>query len=219
MNITVENGRIRVTVSQEIAAKFTPHPAFTGGQTVEQALRGRLLSTAMTKLASAAELQLIEGEMISAESVREVAHNILMREYLGEHGHYNADETMMRYERGLRMSQGMENDVALAAAYARGVLQPISMDDARLYVESKVLNNDLSSRECATLEKTVSLLLNRLGVDATAAMDKALKSLQTQAEIERHYYQCRANIDGWEIEVIGDLPAYVGLSRLAPEVK
>ena len=219
MNITVENGRIRVTVSQEIAAKFTPNPAFTWGQTVEQALRGRLLSAAMTKLASAAELQLIQGETISAESVREVAHNILMREYLGEHGHYNADETMMRYERGLRMSQGMENDVALAAAYARGVLQPISMDDARLYVESKVLNNDLSSRECATLEKTVSLLLNRLGVDATAAMDKALKSLQTQAEVERHYYQSRANIDGWEIEVIGDLPAYVGLSRLTPDVK
>ncbi len=75
----------------------------------------------------------------------------------------------------------------------------------------------LSPHERRQLETRVELLLNRIGINATEALDKARHALQAQANIAHHYHMCRANMTGWKIEVIGELPAQVGLSRLLPK--
>ncbi|MEH8203995.1 hypothetical protein Q7I36_21605, partial [Aeromonas veronii] len=72
-------------------------------------------------------------------------------------------------------------------------------------------------RRNTQLETRVELLLNRIGINATEALDKARHALQAQANIAHHYHMCRANMTGWKIEVIGELPAQVGLSRLLPK--
>ncbi|BBS17470.1 hypothetical protein WP8W19C03_17040 [Aeromonas veronii] len=75
----------------------------------------------------------------------------------------------------------------------------------------------LSPHERWQLETRVNLLLNRIGINATEALDKARHALQAQANITHQYHICRANMTGWQIEVIGKLPAQVGLSRLLPK--
>jgi hypothetical protein len=71
--------------------------------------------------------------------------------------------------------------------------------------------------ENSCIRVTVELLRNRLGIEATRAQDEAHKSLQAEAYFNHYYHQSRANIDGWHIEIIGELPNQVGLSRLQPQ--
>lgn len=213
--ITVENARIRVTVTADIAAQY--RQGWTGQhETQAQALRGRLLSAAMTKLASATELELTEAKPIDLDEVRQVAHTILMRNYLEAHGRYSVDEALMRHHGGHRMSPGMRSEVSEAQAYADGVLRPVSDNDARRYIEAQVASRDLSAREMQTLKTTVDLWCNRVGVSATNALEKARAFLEFWAGVSRRYHEKRGCLDGWHIEVIGELPNQVGLSRLRP---
>ncbi len=215
--LTVENSRIRVTVSREIADKFLPTGVIGRDESPGQAQRGRLLSAAMGKLASATELRLRLTNDIELADVIALAHKLLVRDYLEEHSHYNVNEVIMRLEEGHLMHKYMAQEVTLANEYARGVLKTISQDDARLYVAPKVMAGVLSPHERRQLETRVELLLNRIGINATEALDKARHALQAQANIAHHYHMCRANMTGWKIEVIGELPAQVGLSRLLPK--
>ncbi|WP_434666815.1 hypothetical protein [Aeromonas sp. NJAU223] len=214
--LTVENSRIRVTVSREIADKFLPTGVTGRDESPGQAQRGRLLSAAMGKLASATELRLRLTNDIERADIIALAHKILVRDYLEEHSHYNVNEVIMRLEEGHLMHKYMAQEVTLANAHARGVLKPISQDDARFYVASRVMAGVLSSHECRQLETRVELLLSRIGIDATEALDKARHAVQAQANIAHHYHMCRANLAGWEIKVIGELPTHVGLSKLLP---
>jgi len=112
--LTVENSRIRVTVSREIADKFLPTGVIGRDESPGQAQRGRLLSAAMGKLASATELRLRLTNDIERADVIALAHKLLVRDYLEEHSHYNVNEVIMRLEEGHLMHKYMAQEVTLA---------------------------------------------------------------------------------------------------------
>jgi hypothetical protein len=123
---TFENNRIRVTVSDDVAAKYYERSFYLahiqGTQTHEQILRGLILSDAMSILGNASELEILEA-LGGANAIRDMdientALDMLTYEYLAEHCRYNLSETLMRMAGGHRMSEGMEADVYSAKLYA-----------------------------------------------------------------------------------------------------
>ena len=234
--ITVQNDRIRVTVTQEIWDSFSDaaqrlahkHVLPSGDVHIhspEKILRGLVLSEAMTKLGSASELKSLENEELDNTEITKLAKLTLMRNYLEKRGRYNTDDLMWRYEGGKMMSPGMQHFVLEAESYAQGILSPLSEDDA-----SKDLKNYISKciasgtepaeHELRTKKILMDLRMGKLGDEAAAdaAMTQAEDSLNFCRNIDRNYLKSRPDMDGWQIEVIGEMPDQIGLSRYSTEV-
>lgn len=232
--ITVQNDRIRVTVTQDVGKSFaTAAERLAHAQVLpsgdvrvhspEQIQRGLILSEAMSKLGNASELKFLENEEPDSFEVTKLAKLTLMRNYLEQYGRYNADDAMMRYEEGHRMSQGMQRDVMEAEAYAQGQLAPISDEDARTDLINYVLEcvasgTEPTQRELHFKKKLMDMkTTGALGDEAASAVAEAADALNFFHEIELRYRKAHANMDGWQIEVIGDMPDQIGLCRYAAE--
>jgi hypothetical protein len=234
--ITVQNDRIRVTVTQEIwdsfsdAAQRLAHKQVLPSGDVhihspEKILRGLVLSEAMTKLGSASELKSLENEELDNTEITKLAKLTLMRNYLEKRGRYNTDDLMWRYEGGKMMSLGMQHFVLEAESYAQGLLSPLSEDDAwkdlKNYISKFIASGtEPAEHEIRTKKKLMDLRMGKLGDEAAAdaAMTQAEDSLNFCRNIDRNYLKSRADMDGWQIEVIGEMPDQIGLSRYSTEV-
>jgi len=231
--ITVQNDRIRVTVTQEIWDSFTGAAqrlahiqVLPSGDirvhSAEQSQRGLVLSEAMSKLGNASELRLMEQEGLDQSEILKLAKICLMEKYLAENGRYDAGETMMRYEGGHRMSQGMASEAAEAEAYAQGQLSPLSDEETRAEMIAAVqdlLNNerDPSQRKIRTTKRLTALRSGTRHRDSTNALAEATDCLAYLRDVELRYRQVHADMDGWQIEIIGEIPDQIGLCRYADE--
>lgn len=225
--ITVKNDRIRVTVTQEVwdsfadRAKMLAHTQTlpSGDErvnTVEQVQRGLVLSVAMSKIGNASEFKALERESIDDTVLFNAAKIVLMRNYLIQHGRYGVNESIMRFENGYRMSQGMQNEVLEAEAYAQGHLSPLSTDDARSEIIDFIKSDvEFSRRELNFKKKLMDLKIGsgEVSSDGAAALAEAAETLNFFRENELGYRKSRSNIDGWEIEVIGEMPGKIGTCR------
>lgn len=123
-NNIFENDRIRVTVPPIDIDEMWEHAEYAaqlqGRQTKEQALRGLVLSHAMSILGNRSELQKLESEEFTEEAIKKAALNLLFVGYLQEPGHcsYNLSELLTRVNGGHRLSPGMESTVDAARTYA-----------------------------------------------------------------------------------------------------
>lgn len=200
--VTVVNARIRVTTSEE---DFDKHG------------RATILSDAMRQLGNTAELKLVESEPITEDQVREAAYDILVVEYLKEHCNSDFHKTIMRMHGGHRMSQGMQNDVAEARAYADGVMSPIT--NCQLMNRMSELMDENEGRDPHPREiKKLRLQRNLDGLSADTAIEAAYEVLQSGRENELAYRDHFANFrNAWKIEIIGDMPEQIGMCRYEKE--
>ena len=108
---TFENGRIRVTLTDE------QFDSFGGG-------RATILSHAMMVLGNRCEAALLdsENEQPTGAEIIKTALDDIMIEYLSEHCRYNVNETIMRYITARIMPQGMRREIESAIAYAQNEL-------------------------------------------------------------------------------------------------
>lgn len=221
---TFQNSRIRVTVSEKIVAKFASQitPAFLGKhEKPEQAVRGRILSAAMTKLGNLHELANVRNEQVDNRKVIELAHNILARHHLLRHSKYDINNLLFRYENGYLLTQGQSLEISRANAYAKGLLSPISMQEARLEsikcLKDLGEDNSAKARAVNTMSEKISLLVNADNASAEWAIAEAAKLLTTSKQFEMDYRSAMAKSDGWVIEVIGDLPSQIGVCRVTQQ--
>jgi hypothetical protein len=216
--ITFQNSRIRVTVTNDIAAQFSKNIMRGKQESPEQALRGRILSCAMEKLGNKSELALMYKEGISTDDVFSTAFMSLMCQYLEQHGKYCVDEVINRYLLGSRMSEGMAHEKDLAVAYAQGILAPLSDEQSRKELEHYVLSMapdaPLNIREVDTFKQKMLLRRNAGNEDASHALEEAAAAVLARKQVEMQYREARAKMNGWKIEVIGDLPEQIGVCRV-----
>jgi hypothetical protein len=230
--VTVQNDRIRVTVTQEIWDSYAERAESITASKLgdcsvalsEQVQRGLVLSEAMSKLGNASEVALLENESVLAEEIETLAREHLMLLYLQTNRPKTADKTAGRYRKGLPLTYSMKCDVALGLAFAEGALSPVTAILARkeliAYVtECEASNLQQSPRELAHLSSIMGLRMGihkfpqNVGVVALAdaahiANNKRLNELQ--------YRRGRADMRGWQIEVIGVMPTPIGVCRYAP---
>lgn len=198
---TVYNHTIRITVDRSIWDKF-------------DGSRAKILSEAMAKIGNASEAKLAKSESISEDEVRERAHQYLFYQYLKNNCKYNLYEVLMRAEHGARMSYGMQAAVAEASAYADGIMNPINNDKLIARME-KLLKKGIAHHPREI--KKIRLQRNLEGVTADDAIEVAYKSLSGERDLEIRYRTNRANTDGWQIEILGELPEQIGLCRVVQE--
>lgn len=218
---TFQNSRIRVTVSEKTVAKFVRQitPASLGQhETPDQAVRGRILSAAMSKLGNHSELALMRNEYIENQEVIKLAHSILMHRYLVEHSKYDVGQMLFRYENDHRLSVGQSIEIDSANAYAQGLLSPIAKQEARQEVIKYLggLDKDdiANSRAINAMGERMALLSNTDNASAKWAISEAVNMLTTSKQFEIDYRSVMANQDGWVIEVVGDLPSQIGVCRV-----
>lgn len=101
--VTVENGRLRVTLDKFEFEKIGRYGVF---------------NDAMRMLGNKSEAAILEQEPIIDDKIMTQAIEIAFADYLHDHCHYNVSETLMRYDGGHRMSEGMQADVSAARSYA-----------------------------------------------------------------------------------------------------
>lgn len=214
---TVENARLRVTVSDEVVARFQGGPRGRH-ETEDQALRGRILSNAMEKIGNQSELALMYSEGVSTDEVFKVAFMDLFRQYLERRGKYNVCDVVGRYLLGARMSEGMALEKDLAVAYAHGVLAPVSDDESRKELQDYVLSMHpgapLDARAVDTIKQKMMLRRNAAGECATKALADAAATVLTFHQAEMRYRNARSNMEGWTIEIIGEMPDIIGVCRV-----
>lgn len=218
---TFQNSRIRVTVSNNIVAEFSRQITLCSlgkNETPEQAVRGRILSAAMSKLGNRSELTHMNNEQIENEDVIKVAHSILMHQYLEEHSKYNVNETLFRYTNGHHLFEGQALEIDSANAYAKGVLSPMSAQESRKEIIKYLSlgkNDTANPRTIKTISKRMALFSNAADVSAAQAILESANSLFYQKQVEMDYREKMARDDGWTIEVIGDLPEIIGVCRVS----
>lgn len=177
-----------------------------------------VFNDAMRMLANKSEAVLLQAESVSLEQIMGLAREMLIGDYLAEHGHYNLGETLMRLNGGHRMSPGMSDDVARARAYADGILDPITTKQLQEWASNFFATHGFTSdadnkfRREAAIEK----LRAGIGVDRDAA--KVLASAAETLERDRAWdIERRSAIGqtcrGWKIEIVGEMPEQVGLCR------
>lgn len=232
--ITVQNDRIRVTVPQNIwdsfairADRLAHTQVLPSGElrthSAEEIQRGLILSEAMSKLGNASELKFLAQEEPESTEIIQHAKLILIRNYLLKHGRYDADEVITRYQDGLRMSQGMQQEVSEAESYAQGQLSPLSIDEARTELINYVrecIASGIKPTEAALRFKGKLTVLKTGGLrdESLAALAEASELLSLLYEIQLRYRKVRANMAGWEIDVLGDMPDQIGLCRYAEDI-
>ncbi|WP_196160882.1 hypothetical protein [Reinekea sp. G2M2-21] len=227
MTHTVENHRIRVTVSDNTWNSYRPnaeHIKCIEGdrQTIDQVTRGLVLSTAMSKVGNRSEAALLTAEgtlQFTSVEILAAAKSILEREYLCEHTKYG-DQTVMRYFNGHRLSAGMQQEIAEAQAYAEGILCPPDNDQI-MHEVTDYFNKHLHDRFNGSAErrflKTIKLKRSTNPDKAIVAIESAQRSLAFWSNLDIEYRKAHANMDGWLIEIIGEMPSQIGLCRYQGE--
>jgi len=119
----------------------------------------------------------------------------------------------MRMQGGHRMSAGMQQDVEEARAYAKGVLSPLTMEAVADMFHTRWLNSEPNRHEW----KNVTLALgNGSESDAKAAIEAAVDAIMQRRGFELQHRRNRGNSDGWDIEIIGEMPEQIGMCRYSP---
>lgn len=227
--ITVENDRIRVTVTQAVwdqyadqAKRLAHKQRLPSGDvhehTPEQIQRGLILSEAMSKLGNASELRLLEQEGPDNDTILQHTKLSLMFHYLEQHGAYDAVETMQRVEGGKMMPQGMRAAVLEASAYAEGQLSPLRTDEARAeflryLAESLATHTDLTQRELCFRKKMMELKSAPMEEITATMLSETAQLLNYLHDADKQHRRRFSNMTGWEIEIIGDMPEEIGLCR------
>ena len=209
--ITVENTRIRVTVSNDIwesYRKSANHQSRMTGVECETVMRGLVLSSAMNKLGNASEAELIKGVEVTDQEVLEAAKKLLIVEHLENNS--CAKDVVMRFLGGHRLSPRMVEDVALATAYAESQLSSLQSHDKTDLACSLFADEQQNSRRKQKLFETRTQPVTKEG---ERALNEARESLQGLLDNEKWYRQKFANQEGWQIEVIGTMPEIIGMCR------
>ncbi len=148
--ITVQNDRIRVTVSDDVAAEYSERSIYLahiqGTQTPEQIQRGLVLSDAMSILGNSSEVTILESEPITEHEIEDRVIELLTIQHLIEHCRYNVGETLMRMNDGHRMSLGMEADVEAARSWAHNKLRTNRSESMEIGKKSIIDERDRNLR-------------------------------------------------------------------------
>lgn len=221
---TVENSRIRVTVTDDVwnsYAKRAKRLARMQKSSVEAVQRGLVLSDAMDILGNREELKALDAEaeeLRSGEAVLREAKRILIYEYILEHGD-RPEKLFLRYDKGLTMSASQERTVEEARAYAEGIIAPSrkSVSDAlgHYFRKTQGLSRGQTLREDNRQIRLFQLRQGQGDQDLEAVINRAFDNLHGR---ERRYRTARSRMEGWEIEVVGDLPVSIGVCRSAYSV-
>jgi hypothetical protein len=223
---TFENSRVRVTVPDETVERYYQRYADMrgNGETPEQSVRGKILSDAISMIASGVELERLESEPleIDPEEVFRIAEHELWFDYLLEHTKYRKDEVTRRVLGGHQLLGGMAEESAIAHAWAHGVLYP---DESRLREDfrkeaQKTLSPDgeMDDREFNKIHKRYLAKLEGMASGkAKEALQQARESLASRRKVVIDYRRDHTTPKSWKIEVIGAMPEQVGTCVLSGE--
>lgn len=212
--VNIRNHRISVTISHESWAKAC---ARVNGN--EQTARGRILSSAMSRLGNHAELKRRSGPRdakADAAEIRAGARYYLMMEYLNEHSAYDPGDLMARYQNGRLRTEGADRDLSMARAYAEGILAPWPHEKIIELARETIAPLTADGRQMTAMEKhildeKIRLLSNADRRGAESALAQAAECLNRQIETELYYHNMNGDMTGWDIEIIGEMPRQIGL--------
>lgn len=224
---TVENATLRVTVDQAVWDRYTARAERVGQigdrETPEQRRRGLLLSDAMARLANAAEAARLATDGPSEARVAEIARASLIDQWLADPGNcaYDQAELLRRVHGGYRLSAGQQQQWDAARAYADSIVAP---QDAGARVRAchelwaQLSENGAHEPDPSAWKRGVHLLALRAGRDAPRVgsdhpVVQQARAVAAQEHADELRYRGRFSSDGWQIEVIGDLPEQVGMCR------
>lgn len=216
--ITVQNQRIRVTVTQSVWDSFESKATYLAvRQNKEEVQRGLVLSCAMSKLGNASEHRMLVEEAVDQGQVLKIAKRLLMRDYLAKRSPSTAAEIVYRYANDARIPDSMEKALDEAIAYADGQIGALTRQhaiDAFMAFAGKQLSGSqkASERENARQLKLLELrtTLPKLGNEA---INKAEALIREKQSLEIEYRERQAGTDGWTIEIIGPMPQQIGICR------
>ena len=199
---TVENEKLRVTVSDEVHQHLTARAHTLPGcehMTIEQRTRGLILSEAMARV----ESQKYISTPVTADDpdvVSEVRKE-LIRRYLTENTRYSLKEILMRVDGNHRLSLGMQVEYNEAEAYARGVMEQPSKNDVARELGEQIASADKGeSRRAIQCAKLLTKSANpELLATVTA---ETVERLQAIDRDNRAYIEKRYPMAGWHIEHI-----------------
>ncbi|OAI04893.1 hypothetical protein [Methylomonas methanica] len=217
---TVENARIRVTVSDaqwDAYVKRVPDHLLTqtlpSGDTrhhdLNAIVRGRILSDAMEIIGNQSEAALLDREpfALTAQEVHDIAFNVYMSHWLRNHSKYGEGVTLGRYVAGKRLSGGMAHEIDAARAYAQAALR--ELDYEKLYrdtVDKYLPGSQVDIFRAAQEGRSA---------DANSDVEEAIYWRWYQWGNERRFRHRFDNTDDFKIEVIDAdaMPAQIGLCR------
>lgn len=237
--ITVENDRIRVTVTQAVWDSFDDQAELlahtqtlpSGEQrdhTPEQVRRGLVLSESMKMMENPLLLQYVIANIPNSKQLLLQSKMLLMFEHLNKHGQFNAHDSLYHFQERLAMPTEMERDVMAAEAFADAQLLAFDTENAktelhRALVDS-VTNTDtlMESERCLfeiMLERRNSFLEKIMGVNTatltknSAGIISKLATLMLYKSQNEPLYASHHVVKGrWKIELIGELPSSIALS-------
>lgn len=219
---TVENDRIRVTVTEKIWSSFREraenHAWLMGHQDIECVQRGLVLSEAMSRLGNASEAQRLKTDAIDPHEVLKLAEEILVEEHLREHCRYNVNEILMRIRGGHRISEGAKRDVDNARAWAGACLNSDAEKDFVSSIARRMIDKPLTDEELRGERKRLEVMRSASIDRGRRALIESEKSLESARLIDIEYRHARGEQNGWRIEILSELPTEIGACRyeLAP---
>jgi hypothetical protein len=174
----------------------------------------------MEKIAAASELSFLSAEVPDSAEILSAAEEILFYDRFVEITSYEAHEILSRLNNEHRIPEGAAREVAQARAWARGLLNPISSEDADSQLRAWV-HNELVARGDAIPKREIdhqialrdAAIASGLEPVAQAALEEALRCVSSRYNVEVSYRRRVADMDGWEIEVIGEMPEKIGFCR------
>jgi hypothetical protein len=185
--------------------------------------RGLVLSEAMKKLGHQSEVALLKKNRHAKQETTEIAHHTLMHHYIAKYGQEIADDLMSRYlHQPTTIRYPLNLTIKEADAYAQGLLKPIprnttQQDIIDYLIQCRIKGKKPSTRTLTSIKIAMELKHGSDTPQATALVKEALADAKRTQNEERQqalaYHQIGSKHNGWTIEIIGEMPNTIGLSR------
>lgn len=236
--ITVQNDRIRVTVTQAIweqiilqAEKQAHTQTLPSGEqrqhTCEQVARGLLLSRTMSNMENPQFLQFVNAGIPTAEELLQQAKMLLMCDHLSKHGQFSTHDCLHHFQKSLAMPADMERDVMEAEAFADAQLAGFDNDDAKAELYRAMLESMTSTQDVIDKKRAISdvfqerqhhfftKLMNikalHLTEESAATMSQVATMMFYIPQGEQSDDVSHTFLSGWKVDLIGELPDSITL--------
>lgn len=219
-----QNNTIRVTISEDVIERLgfreeAERVTRYTNQTLEQALRGLVLSDAMRRLGNARETaRLRHLPPISEEDILGVAERDLWLDRLLETTAYRQDEVLGRVLNGYPLPDGMGKESVKARLYAQEALRGSDSDEIeRDYIrEARAMCSAGTNSDHREFHEAESRYQARMEGKASSekareALARAREAMEERRRTELDYREVYGRFnDGYSVEIIGPMPERIG---------